>query len=242
MVKKSGKDICQKQIREKRRWWWWDDTDRGSRPSRSPQNTILTTHAIWLFTSLSGGLNQSFCFFLDGGTKPLHHEKDIDHLIVVLRFFRNLIFSCPFLHLCFSITPTLLHIVSNHRIILFQWILFHSKTLQGCVHFAPVVWQILSFRIVVPVLHPSHVGHKLEPCVVITHMLFVVDESRGDSICHLACLLFQVMELLFRKFLFFWHDLPWIFDTDHLILWVQLLRLKLPNLSANLLPRLEWRG
>ena len=26
-----------------------------------------------------------FCF-LDGGTKPLHHEEDIDHLIVVLRF------------------------------------------------------------------------------------------------------------------------------------------------------------
>ena len=31
--------------------------------------------------------------------------------------------------------------LSNPHLILFQWILFHSKTLQGCIHFASVIWQ-----------------------------------------------------------------------------------------------------
>ena len=31
-------------------------------------------------------IQSSFLFFLNGGTKPLHHEKDIDRFIVVLRF------------------------------------------------------------------------------------------------------------------------------------------------------------
>ena len=39
--------------------------------------------------------------------------------------------------------------------------------------------------------------------MVVLHVLFVVDESRGDFICHFACLLFQVMELLFHKFFVF---------------------------------------
>ena len=151
--------------------------------------------------SLEDSINLSFSFWMVGRSLCITRKTLTTSSLYCA--FRNLIFSCPFLHLCSSITPTLLHFVSNHRITLFQWILFHSKTLQGCIHFAPVVWQILSFRIVVPVLRPSHVGHKLEPCMVITHMLFVDDESRGDSVCHFACLLFQVMELPFHKFLFF---------------------------------------
>ena len=39
--------------------------------------------------------------------------------------------------------------------------------------------------------------------MVVLHVLFVDDESRGDSICHFACLLFQVMKLPFHNFLFF---------------------------------------
>ena len=70
--------------------------------------------------------------------------------------------------------------------------------------------------------------------MVVPHVLFLVYESGGDSICQFACFLFQVTKLLF-------HDLPWIFDTDHLILQVPLLRLKLPNFSAKLLSQVARR-
>ena len=64
-----------------------------------------------------------------------------------------------------SVSPSLLlhhsHTSSSlsfPHLIFFQWIHFHSKTLQGCIHFAPVIWQILSFSIVGLVLRPSLVG------------------------------------------------------------------------------------
>ena len=99
-------------------------------------------------------------------------------------------FSCSFLHPCTSINPTLHHL----------WICFHSKTLQGCIHFAPVVWPIPSFSIVGLVLRPSLFGHKLEPLMVVPHVLFVVHKSGGGSVCQFACFFFQDIELLFHKF------------------------------------------
>ena len=52
------------------------------------------------------------------------------------------------------------------------------------------------------VLRPSLAGHKLEPFMVVPHVLFVVDESRGDSICQFACFLFQDTGLLSTVFVF----------------------------------------
>ena len=54
------------------------------------------------------------------------------------------------------------------------------KTLLGCIRVAPVIWQILLFSIVGLILRPGHVQNKFEPCVVVAHVLFVGDESRGD--------------------------------------------------------------
>ena len=87
----------------------------------------------------------------------------------------------------------------NPLLIFFQWINIHSKTLQGCIHLVPVIWQILPFSIVGL---PGHVHNKFEPCVVVAHVLFVDDESRGDSIFQFACFLFQAVELSFTNFFF----------------------------------------
>ena len=102
-------------------------------------------------------------------------------------------------------------VIENHdsTVTSFQWIYFHSNTLQGCIHLATVIWQILSCGIIGLVLRPSLVGHKLELFTVVPLVLFEDDESGGDSICKFACFLFQVTELLFHKFcvsstIFFW--------------------------------------
>ena len=90
-----------------------------------------------------------------------------------------------------------------HPLLIFsQWIYFHSKTLQGCNHLVPVIWQILPFSIVGLVLRPGHVQNKFEPCMVVAHVRFADDESRGDSIFQFACFLFQAVELSFS--IFFW--------------------------------------
>ena len=107
-------------------------------------------------------------------------------------------FSCTFLFLCSSINPTLHHLFSTHSSSSFSDI--HSKTLQGCIHLVPVIWQILPFSIVGLVLRPGHVQNKFEPCMVVAHVLFVDDESRGDSIFQFACFLFQAVELSFPNF------------------------------------------
>ena len=47
----------------------------------------------------------------------------------------------------FSINPTLHHLFfRNPHVIFFQWIYVHTKTLQGCIHVAPVIWPILSLN------------------------------------------------------------------------------------------------
>ena len=80
-------------------------------------------------------------------------------------------------------------VIENHdsTVIFFHWIYFHSNTLQGCIHLATVIWQILSCSIVGLVLRPSLVGHKLERFTVVPLVLFVVPESGGDSIKSLSC-------------------------------------------------------
>ena len=208
-VKKRKGTIFQKRclvnLWKKRRWWRWDDIDRGSRSSRSPHNTIFTTHAIWFFTRLSGGRNLAFfLFWMMGKSLCMTTKTFIDHLVVALRFselpqFQNtlnrgnlsfhhklqnelnlwhydrflhhleqhhwwieqldfsdfgLVSSVFFIWLLFvSVSPSVLlhhsHTSSyrvNHTVIFFQVICFHSKTLQGWMHLASVIWQILSFR------------------------------------------------------------------------------------------------
>ena len=112
------------------------------------------------------------------------------------------------------------------------------------VHPGRAQWfgKFFLFTIVGLILRPGHVQNKYEPCMVVAHVLFVDDESRGDSICQFVCFLFHVMELSFSNFWCFLHDLLLIFDTDHWILEVQLHRLKLPNVSSNFLPRVEEGG
>ena len=74
--------------------------------------------------------------------------------------------------------------------------------------------------------------------MVVPHVLRVFDESRGDSLCQVLLVSSSnSLSCLSIDFCFFLHDLPGILDTDHVILWVQLLHLTLPNLSAKLLPR-----
>ena len=47
-------------------------------------------------------------------------------------------------------------------------------------------------------------GSSPKPCcMVVPHVLFVDDESRGDCICQFACFLFHATELSFHIFLFF---------------------------------------
>ena len=53
------------------------------------------------------------------------------------------------------------------------------------------------------VLRPSLAGHELELFMVVAHVLFADDESRGDSIFQFACFLFQAVQLLFHKCLSF---------------------------------------
>ena len=63
MLKVDNRKDKMLQKKEKRRQWRRDDIDRGSRPCRSPHNTIFTAHAIWFFTTFSRGLKLPFFLF-----------------------------------------------------------------------------------------------------------------------------------------------------------------------------------
>ena len=56
------------------------------RSSRSSHNTIFTAHAIWHFTRFSEGLKLPLACFKWREKKPMQHDKDIDHPIVVLPY------------------------------------------------------------------------------------------------------------------------------------------------------------
>ena len=127
-------------------------------------------------------------------------------------------FSSTFLDPCSSINPTLHHLFSTHSSSSFSESISIPRHCKGASRSRAVIWQILPFSIVGLVLRPGHVRNKFEPCMVVAHVLFADDESRGDSIFQFACFLFHVMELSFSNFWCFQHDLlPLIFDTDHRI-------------------------
>ena len=127
-------------------------------------------------------------------------------------------FSCTFHFLCSSINPTLHHFFSTHSSSSFSESISIPKRCKGASRSRAVIWQILFFTIVGLVLRRGHVRNKFEPCMVVAHVLFADDESRGDSIFQFACFFFHVMEMSFTNYWCFQHDhLPLIFDTDHRI-------------------------
>ena len=141
-------------------------------------------------------------------------------------------FSCAFLHPCSSINPTLHHLFSTHPSSSFSESISTPKHCKGASTSSQSFEQFLSLS---SSPKPS-LDINLSLVMVVAHVLFADDESRGDSIS--SSLLVSSSKSLscsFHNFLFFWHDLPLIFDTDHRILQVQLHRLKLPNLSSNFL-------
>ena len=125
-------------------------------------------------------------------------------------------FSCTFLDPCPSINPTLHHFFSTHSSSFSESISI-PRHCKGASRSRAVIWQILPFTIVGLILRPGHVQNKYELCMVVAHVLFVDDESRGDSICQFVCFLFHDMELSFTNFWCFLQDLLLIFDTDHRI-------------------------
>ena len=111
-------------------------------------------------------------------------------------FFRNnstsqtLVLSCPlfsfgffsstFLDPCSSINPTLHHLFSTHSSSSFSESISIPRHCKGASRSRAVIWQILPFSIVGLVVRPGHVRNKFEPCMVVAHVLFADDESRGD--------------------------------------------------------------
>ena len=89
------------------------------------------------------------------------------------------------LFLCSSINPTLHHLFSTHSSSSFSESISIPKRCKGASTWCQ--WQILPFSIVGLVLRPGHVQNKFEPCMVVAHVLFVDDESRGASIFQFAC-------------------------------------------------------
>ena len=64
--------------------------------------------------------------------------------------------------------PSRPQVIENHdsSVTFFQIIYFYSKTLQGCIHLVPVIWQILSWSIVGLVLRPSLVAWLCPSCAL----------------------------------------------------------------------------
>ena len=91
--------------------------------------------------------------------------------------------------------------------------LFYSQNIARVHPRRPCDLANSFFSIVGLVLRPSHVRNTLEPSMAVTHVLFVDDESRGDSIFQFACFLFHVIELSFHKFLFLARP-SFIFNTS----------------------------
>ena len=113
------------------------------------------------------------------------------------------LFSCPFLHLCSSITPTFHHIVLTTPSSSFSESCSIPKRCKGAS--TSLQW----FGKFTP--HCRWTGSSPKLCwaqaLTLSWWSFMcsssLTSSRGDSICHLACLLFQVMKLLFHIFFVF---------------------------------------
>ena len=96
------------------------------------------------------------------------------------------LFSCPFLHPCSSIIPTLHHFVLTTTHLL-SVILYPFQHIARVHPRRPSDLANSFFSIVGLVLRQSLVGHKLELFTVVPLVLFVVHESGGDSIKSLSC-------------------------------------------------------
>ena len=181
----------------------------------------------------------------------MHHDRDIDHPIVVLRFadlpqflntlnWANLSWrhtrQCTesvaprqiSAHLGAAPWPTRLtrlryYLVRSFHVASFR-VRFSIRTFPSIPHFI-VSFQptphllsdnIFPFQNIAKVHPPGAsdlansflkyrwTGSSPKPCcMVVPHVHFVDDESRGDSTFQFACFLFHVIELSFDKFLFF---------------------------------------
>ena len=117
----------------------------------------------------------------------------------LVRSFQFGVSSCPFLHPCSSNQSHTSSSLPNPHLIFFQWIYFHSKgastSPQWFGKFFPSVSMDWFFA---QALSDISLGFVW----AVTHVLFVDDESRGDSNCQFACFLFQVIDLLSTNFCF----------------------------------------
>ena len=107
--------------------------------------------------------------------------------------------SCPFLHCCSSINPTLHLLFSNHHSSSFSDSI-PFRNFARCIPLAPVVWQVLSFGIVGCVLRPSLVGLKLERCMAVAHVLFKLKTRTAVTICQFACFILLSQRVAFLHF------------------------------------------
>ena len=107
--------------------------------------------------------------------------------------FSFILFSCPFLHPCSSIISTLHHLVLTTPPSSFIESCSTPKHCKGASRSPQSFGKFLPSVSLDWFFAQVFVGQKLEPIMVVPHVLFVVDEGGA-------------MELLF-------HDLPLIFDT-----------------------------
>ena len=118
-------------------------------------------------------------------------------------------------------------------------ILFHSKTLQGCIHVALVIWQI---RFLVSLdWFFAQAMCEIRLSLLWQSLMYFSWMTRAAVTLSSSLLVFSSMSLscLSTSFLFSSTIFFLIFDTDHWIFQVQFHRLKLPNLPCSLLPRVE---
>ena len=97
-------------------------------------------------------------------------------------------FSCSFLHPCSAINPfqPTPHLLSVNQFPLQNIARVHPRRPSGLAN------SSFEYR---------WTGSSPKPCcMVVPHVLFVDDESRGDCICQFACFFFQAVELLFHNF------------------------------------------
>ena len=111
----------------------------------------------------------------------------------LVRSFSLGIFSCPLFHLCSSITPTLHHyrVKPPRHPFSVNLVPFQNIARVHPPRFSDLANSFFQYRWTgsSPNLRPKSCWTEAWPFMVFLHVLFVDDESHGDSICHFACLL-----------------------------------------------------
>ena len=231
-VKKVERILFKKMLKEKRTWWRWEHHDRDI--DHSIVVLYFARHLPQFLNTLNWG-NLS-CHDKRQYTESVAPRQFSAHLWVTLcaklptrftklrsRLVRNYHFASFRVRFSIRALPSIpefiISFLFHHSSSFSDSISFQN--IARVIHRATVIWQILSCSIVGLVLRPSHVRNTLELCMAVAHVLFVDDESRGDSIFQFACFLFHVIELSFHKFFVFSTTFFFIFDTDHWIFEVQ---------------------